>query len=143
VVNGTASFHSRQKRATVLFGSFDRGSARPAPGALLLFGFTGAPFGTGGSELVALQIEDFTAVSSGLRLCLRCSKTDQVEQETELDLPHGRSTETCPVRAFEAWQVVAKRQAEPLFRKNSAIGRQTARGRRGRGDGGAVAGPRY
>ena len=33
--------------------------------------------------------------------------------------PRGRHVETCPVRAFEAWQAVARRKAGPLFRKIS------------------------
>ena len=31
--------------------------------------------------------------------------------------------ETCPVRAFEAWQAVAKRRAGPVFRRVSSAGR--------------------
>ena len=94
------------------------------------------------SELVALQVEDVANVSSGPRLCLRRGKTNQTGQGAERGLPRGRSTETCPVRTFEASQVVVKRQAGPLFRKISTSGRQTARGHRGRGHGGAAAGPR-
>ena len=84
--------------------------------ALLLFGFVGA---LRRSELVALQVEDVAVVTGGLRLRIRRGKTDQVGQGAEIGLPRGRHVETCPVRAFEAWQVVAKRKARPLFRKIS------------------------
>ena len=50
-------------------------------------------------------------------------KTDQAGQGAEIGLPRGRHAETCPVRAFEAWQAVARRKAGPLFRKISTGGR--------------------
>ena len=84
--------------------------------ALLLFGFAGA---LRRSELVGLQVEDVSPMPGGLRLRLRRSKTDPTGQGAELGLPRGRSPETCPVRAFAAWQAVAKRKAGPLFRKIS------------------------
>ena len=84
--------------------------------ALLLFGFVGA---LRRSELVSLQAEDVAVVPGGLRLRLRRGKTDQAGQGAEVGLPRGRHVETCPVRAFEAWQAVAKRRAGPLFRRIS------------------------
>jgi integrase len=84
--------------------------------ALLLFGFVGA---LRRSELVSLRVEDVAVVSGGLRLRLRRGKTDQAGQGAEIGLPRGRHGETCPVRAFAAWQAVAKRKAGPLFRKIS------------------------
>jgi integrase len=84
--------------------------------ALLLFGFVGA---LRRSELVALRVEDVAIVADGLRLRIRRGKTDQAGQGAEVGLPRGRHVETCPVRAFEAWQAVAKRKAGPLFRKIS------------------------
>jgi integrase len=87
--------------------------------ALLLFGFTGA---LRRSELVALQVEDVAIVAGGLRLRIIRGKTDQAGQGAEIGLPRGRYAETCPVRAFEAWQAVAKRKAGPLFRKISTGG---------------------
>ena len=83
---------------------------------LLLFGFVGA---LRRSELVALQVEDVAVVAGGLRLRIRRGKTDQAGQGAEIGLPRGRHVETCPVRAFEAWQAVARRKAGPLFRKIS------------------------
>ena len=99
--------------------------------ALLLFGFAGA---LRRSELVALQVEDVAAVAGGLRLRIRRGKTDQAGQGAEIGLPRGKHAETCPVRAFEAWQAVAKRQAGPLFRRISTGGthrRRRAASRRG------------
>ena len=84
--------------------------------ALLLFGFVGA---LRRSELVALRVEDVAVVAGGLRLRIRRGKTDQTGQGAEIGLPRGRFVETCPVRAFEAWQAVARRKAGPLFRRIS------------------------
>jgi integrase len=87
--------------------------------ALLLFGFVGA---LRRSELVSLQVEDVAVVAGGLRLRIRRGKTDQAGQGVEIGLPRGRHDETCPLRAFEAWQAVAQRKAGPLFRKISTGG---------------------
>jgi integrase len=67
------------------------------------------------SELVGLQVEDVVEVAGGLRLRIRRGKTDQTGQGAEIGLPRGRHVETCPVRAFHAWQAVARRKAGPLF----------------------------
>ncbi len=88
--------------------------------ALLLIGFAGA---LRRSELVALQVEDVTIVAGGLRVRLIRGKTDQTGEGAEIGLPRGRHVETCAVRAFEAWQAVAKRKAGPLFRRISTGGR--------------------
>ena len=84
--------------------------------ALLLFGFVGA---LRRSELVSLRVEDVAIVAGGLRLRIVRGKTDQAGQGAEIGLPRGRHVETCPVRAFEAWQAIARRKAGPLFRKIS------------------------
>ena len=84
--------------------------------ALLLFGFVGA---LRRSELVSLRVEDVAVVAGGLRLRIVRGKTDQAGQGAEIGLPRGRHVETCPVRAFEAWQAVARRKAGPLFRKSA------------------------
>ena len=88
--------------------------------ALLLIGFAGA---LRRSELVALQVEDVMATAEGLRVRIRRGKTDRAGEGAELGLPRGRHVETCPTRAFEAWQAVAKRKAGPLFRRISTAGR--------------------
>ena len=87
--------------------------------ALLLFGFAAA---LRRSELTSLNVEDVAIVAGGLRLRIRRGKTDQTGQGAEIGLPRGRHAETCPVRAFEAWQAVARRKAGPLFRKISTGG---------------------
>jgi integrase len=84
--------------------------------ALLLFGFVGA---LRRSELVSLHVEDVAIVAGGLRLRIRRGKTDQAGQGAEIGLPRGQHVETCPVRAFDAWQAVARRKAGPLSRKIS------------------------
>jgi integrase len=84
--------------------------------ALLLFGFAGA---LRRSELVSLNVEDVAIVTDGLRLRIARGKTDQAGQGAEIGLPRGRHVETCPVRAFEAWQAMARRKAGPLFRRIS------------------------
>ena len=38
---------------------------------------------------------------------IRRGKTDAAGQGAEIGLPRGRHAETCPVRAFDAWQAVA------------------------------------
>ena len=88
--------------------------------ALLLFGFAGA---LRRSELVALRVDDVGVVAGGLRLRIPRSKTDPTGQGAEIGLPRGKHAETCPARAFEAWQAVARRKAGPLFRRISSAGR--------------------
>ncbi|HUZ65831.1 MAG TPA: site-specific integrase [Acetobacteraceae bacterium] len=87
--------------------------------ALLLFGFAGA---LRRSELVSLRVEDVAHVAGGLRLRIARGKTDPAGQGAEIGLPRGKQAETCPVRAFDAWQAVARRQAGPLFRRISTAG---------------------
>jgi len=87
--------------------------------ALLLIGFAGA---LRRSELAALRVDDVAATQSGLRLRIRRGKTDKAGEGAEVGLPRGRHAETCPVRAFEAWQAVAQRRAGPLFRRVSTAG---------------------
>lgn len=85
--------------------------------ALLLFGFAGA---LRRSELVGLQVEDVVEVAGGLQIRIRHGKGDQIGPVAEIGLPRGRHVETCPVRAFLAWQAVARRKAGPLFRRISS-----------------------
>ena len=87
--------------------------------AWLLMGFTGA---LRRSELVALQVEDVTVTAAGLRIRIARSKTDPTAQGAEIGLPRGKYPDTCPVKAFQAWQEVARRKAGPLFRSISKAG---------------------
>ena len=79
--------------------------------ALLLIGYAGA---LRRSELVGLSVEDVASVAGGLSLRLGPS---------QVLLPRGAEAGLCPVRAFDAWQAVARRRAGPLFRRVSAKGR--------------------
>ncbi len=81
--------------------------------ALLLVGFAG---GFRRSELVALTVEDARVASEGVVLTLRRSKTDQEGEGRIVGIPRGRHTETCPVRALEAWTLAAKVTTGPLLR---------------------------
>jgi integrase len=102
-----------------LLATCDRSVRGRRDRALLLFGFVGA---LRRSELVALRVEDVALVADGLQLRIRRGKTDQAGQGAEIGLPRGRHVETCPVRALEAWQAVARRKAGPLFRRISTGG---------------------
>ena len=103
-----------------LVGTCDRSARGRRDRALLLIGFAAA---LRRSELVALQVEDIAIVAGGLRLRIVRGKTDQVRQGAEIGLPRGRHAETCPHRAFDDWQEVAKRKAGPLFRRISTADR--------------------
>lgn len=68
--------------------------------ALLLIGFAGA---FRRSELVSLQVMDFTKVEEGYVITLRFSKTDQEGQGRLVGIPYGAHSETCPVRSLDQW----------------------------------------
>ena len=87
--------------------------------AMLLIGFAAA---LRRSELVGLKVSDVTATQDGLEIRLGRTKTDQEGQGASIGLPRGEHYRTCPVRAFQAWQQVAKRSAGPLFRPVSKGG---------------------
>ena len=85
----------------------------------MLIGFAGA---LRRSELVALRVEDVSVVAGGLRLRIARSKTDPAGAGADIGVPRGKHPDTCPVQAFKAWQVVAKRKTGPLFRRISTAG---------------------
>jgi len=103
-----------------LLATCDRSARGRRDRALLLIGFAGA---LRRSELVALQIEDVAVTASGLRLRIARGKTDPAGQGAEVGLPRGRHAETCPMRALDDWQAVARRKAGPVFRRISAADR--------------------
>jgi integrase len=103
-----------------LVATCDRTARGRRDRALLLFGFAGA---LRRSELVFLNVEDVRIDAGGLRLRILRGKTDQEGRGAEIGLPRGRHVETCPLRAFEDWQVVAQRKAGPLFRNVTTSGR--------------------
>ena len=90
---------------TTLGGARDR--------ALLLIGFASA---MRRSELVALRCQDVRPVPEGVILTLLKSKTNQLGQREEIAIPYGSDPNTCPVRAVQAWIVMAGHTDGPLFR---------------------------
>ena len=82
--------------------------------ALFLLGFAGA---LRRSELVGLDVAHITWTDAGLKLLIGRSKTDTEGEGAEIAIPRGRSDETCPVTALQAWLVAAEISAGPLFRK--------------------------
>jgi site-specific recombinase XerD len=84
--------------------------------ALLLFGFASA---MRRSELVALTVEDLEQTERGLLVTLRRSKTDQEGQGHQRAIPFGRSPETCPIGALNAWLEGAHIDKGRLFRSVS------------------------
>jgi len=98
------------ERLRMLLATCDASARGRRDRALLLFGFAGA---LRRAELVALQVEDVAVVNGGLRLRLLRSKTDKAGEGAEIGLPRGSHPDTCPLRAFEAWQAVAQRPAGP------------------------------
>jgi len=103
-----------------LLATCDRSARGRRDRALLLIGFAGA---LRRSELVALRVEDVAVTASGLRLRIARGKTDPAGQGAEVGLPRGRHAETCPMRAFDDWQAVARRKAGPVFRRISTADR--------------------
>jgi integrase len=81
--------------------------------ALLLLGFAGA---LRRSELVGLDVADFTEGNDGLTVRLRRSKTDQEGAGRTVGIPYGSKEATCPVRAWRAWLKVSGITEGPAFR---------------------------
>ena len=81
--------------------------------ALLLLGFAGA---LRRSELVGLDVADFTEGTDGLTVRLRRSKTDQEGAGRTVGIPYGSKEATCPVRAWRAWLEVSGITEGPAFR---------------------------
>jgi integrase len=82
--------------------------------ALFLIGFAGA---LRRSELVGLDMAQATWTGDGLTLLIERSKTDKAGEGAEIAISRGRSEETCPVTALQAWLTAAEITAGPLFRK--------------------------
>ncbi len=89
------------------------GSAQARDRALLLIGFAGA---FRRSELVSLNVDDVEHVSEGIVITLRRSKIDQTGIGRRIGVPYGEHTETCPVRALDAWLVASGITQGPIFR---------------------------
>jgi len=87
--------------------------------AMILLGFAG---GFRRSELVALEIPDIEWRGAGLRCIVRRSKGDQGGRGEFVDIPYGKSIDTCPVRAVRRWLDMLRLSAGPLFRRLSVAG---------------------
>ena len=88
--------------------------------ALLLIGFAGA---LRRSELVGIDVEHVVRADAGLRLMIPRSKTDAAGLGAEISIPPGRSAETCPVRALDAWLRASEVRSGPVFRKVTRWGK--------------------
>jgi site-specific recombinase XerD len=86
--------------------------------AILAFGFAGA---FRRSELVALTTADLHEVAGGIRVTIRCSKTDQEALGHEIAVPTGGRLR--PVEAMEAWLSAADIREGPIFRSITKAGR--------------------
>tara|TARA_R110002020_G_scaffold112746_19_gene259384 strand:+ start:9830 stop:10402 length:573 start_codon:yes stop_codon:yes gene_type:complete len=95
------------------------GTKGPRDRALLLVGFAGA---FRRSELVGLNVEDFTFSSEGLLIQLRRCKTDQVGEGRSIAIPFGR-TGTCAVIAMRAWLLHSNVETGAAFRSIGKSGR--------------------
>jgi len=81
--------------------------------ALLLLCYAGA---LRRSELVAVEREHLTIVDGGLRLLIPRSKGDQTGKGVSIGVPRGKTADTCPVRAVEAWLQTSGCRRGPVFR---------------------------
>jgi len=80
--------------------------------ALLVLGFAGA---FRRSELVSLNIEDFSESDQGYLVLLKKSKTDQEKNGFVKTIPYGSYIETCPVRSIKSLINQLGRKTGPLF----------------------------
>jgi len=72
------------------------------------------------SEIVGLEVRDLITVRGKRSLVIRKSKTDQIEEGTELPLnPSIKHKELCPLRAVDAWLEFRGRSPGALFWKTT------------------------
>lgn len=81
--------------------------------ALLLLGFAGA---MRQSEIVALDVDDITVETRGLRVVIRKSKADQ-EGEGQVVPISRTNSPTCPVAAYTAWLDASGIETGAVFRR--------------------------
>jgi integrase len=87
--------------------------------ALLLLGYAGA---LRRSELVAVTHEDLQFTNEGIRLMIPRAKGDQAGRGVSIGIPKGKSAETCPTKALEAWVRTSAIGYGPVFRAIDARG---------------------
>lgn len=75
------------------------------------------------SELVLLDVQDVEQVEEGLVITVHRSKTDQQAVGRRIGIPYGEHTDTCPVRAYQAWLESSGITEGPLFRPIDRFGR--------------------
>jgi integrase len=92
--------------------------------ALLLLGFAGA---LRRSELIGLDLEHVVWSDDGMKLRILRSKTDKLGEGVEIAVSNGRSEDTCPCAALQAWLTAADITSGPLFRKVNRGGRAESR----------------
>ena len=103
-----------------MVGGLGTDSAGCRDRALLLLGFAGA---LRRSELVGLDVADFTEGTDGFTVRLRRSKTDQEGAGRTVGIPYGTNSATCPVRAWRAWLELSGITEGPAFRSVDRHGR--------------------
>jgi integrase len=81
--------------------------------AILLLGYIGA---LRRSEIVALNVDDFTFTDEGMQFVIRRSKTDQEGQGETFGVRYGVNPSTCVIRALKAWLDCSGIEEGPVFR---------------------------
>ena len=82
--------------------------------ALLLIGYAGA---LRRSELIGVDREHITFHAAAIELLIPRSKGDPEGEGQRISIGRGRSLETCPVRALEAWLRISATEFGPVFRR--------------------------
>jgi integrase len=97
--------------------------------AMLLIGFAGA---MRRGEVTGMRWSDIRLRDDGLVCRLRRTKTDmEGKRQTDVGIPYGRSTLTCPVTALLAWKERVEAQFGPVDPEGWVF---TTAGRRGRAE---------
>jgi integrase len=82
--------------------------------ALLLIGYAGA---LRRSELIGVDREHIIFHAAAIELLIPRSKGDPEGEGQRISIGRGRSPETCPVRALEAWLRISATEFGPVFRR--------------------------
>jgi integrase len=82
--------------------------------ALLLIGYAGA---LRRSELIGVDREHITFHAAAIELLIPRSKGDPEGEGQRISIGRGRVSETCPVRALEAWLRISATEFGPVFRR--------------------------
>ena len=82
--------------------------------AVVLFGFTSA---LRRSNIAALELADVTVTDLGIIVHVRREKQDQAGIGRILGIPPGKQSQTCPVRALQAWLGFRGATPGPVFQQ--------------------------